>query len=58
MEGPKALIGFAVEARDLVVDWMCGGGRRELIRMTHRSVLGQLGGCGAVLKEGTGGFGE
>ena len=37
---------------------MCGGGRRELIRMTHRSVLGQLGGYGAVLKEGTGGFGE
>ena len=37
---------------------MCGGGGRELIRMTHRSVLGQLGGCCAVFREGTDSFGE
>ena len=37
---------------------MCGGGGRELIRMTHGSVLGQLGGCHAVLRERTGSSGE
>lgn len=39
-------------SKALVVDWMCEGGR-ELIRMTHRSAVGQLGGCGPVLRDGT-----
>ena len=51
-------IGRWWEQQGLVVDWMCGGGGRELIRMTHGSVLGQLGGCHAVLRERTGSSGE